>query len=289
MRDTNQSNDVDPDETIDEGTDGQRSGVTEGGADSDGAIPTRRRSLLQAFAVVPFTAPFSQGRRPPSSGPSRGPPDGNGTGPPDGGERGPSRSGGDLGVGDTRPFSVVASLPERYAMTVETTGDVETTVTGRVDGSDQYVRTTFPGGWTESYFVDGTLYVVTEEGCLEYVDVAAADGRGGDRAPTPRPDPAVEVTAVTTVGDRETLVCALDEWPQPLPQPAREARREHAEGVGVERQRSLPEVTYYVDAEARYLRRIETADATVDYTDWDDVEPVTVPDVPCGEGEQPQA
>jgi hypothetical protein len=40
-------------------------------------------------------------------------------------------------------------------------------------------------------------------------------------------------------------------------------------------------MTYYVDAETRYPRRLETGATVVDYRSWGDVEPITVSDLDC--------
>lgn len=243
-------------------------------------LASPRRPLLKAAPAVPFVPPLGQ------RGPGKSGDDGRGRG------RDADPPVDRLEEGDTAAFSDVVRFPRQYRIEVTTTGDGDaaTTMTGRVDGGDQFVRTEYPGGATESYVVDGTLYVVTDEECLRYSDLTT-DGDRQPRPPRGRPrrltDPRIEVTATTEVDGRDTLVLEVIEWPHDLPPAAEHARRDHANGHGVEWQRRQRDVTYHVDVQTGYLRRLVTAEATVDYHAWGDVDPVRPPDVACHEGRLP--
>jgi hypothetical protein len=213
--------------------------------------------------------------------------------PPSPGDSPPGRPDDELAVGDEVAVSDVLRFPAAYRFTVTTdANDAEAnagaTVSGRVDGADLAVTTTAAGGQVETVVADGTLYVLADDTCRAYPDALDASeqtrGRFG-KPPRGNPDPKAEVVDRVTLDGRETLVLELAYRPPELPDPAREARREHAEGVGVERQRRRPTVTYLVDVETGYLRRLATTTTTVDYHSWGDVAPVDPPAVDCPVGD----
>lgn len=242
-------------------------------------VQPRRRSLLKAVSVVPFAWPLA--RRPH---------------PGSGGASGSDDSIDDLEEGDEVAISDAIRLPESYRMEVVPVDEDDpfATVSGRVHGTDQYMRTEHPDGITETYLVDGTAYVLSdeeEEGavvCSEY-PAEAPDSRGDHGRPARsvrgQPEPRVELIGTTIMDDRETFVFESLSRPPCLPEPAEEAREGHAKGEAVDRQMAQPGVTYFVDAETGYLRRLQTESVATDYVSWGDVELITPPDMECSEPE----
>ena len=172
----------------------------------------------------------------------------------------------DLEPGDSTEFPGAIRFDDRYAMDVTRGDDGMETLFGRFHQKDHVIEATDAGGGNAvvSYVVDGDGYVVTDGECIEYPDVAAGfesiasidDGNASDAAGTPE----LTVTETATIDGSAMLVF------------------EPASGGPAE---SEPEVTYYVDEETRYLRRIETGTTTVEYHSWNDVEPIEAPAQNC--------
>lgn len=170
----------------------------------------------------------------------------------------------DLEPGDTAGYPGAVRFGNRYAMTVTRGTDGEPTLSGRFHDRDRVLRFENDGNVVESYLVDGDGYVVTEGRCVEYPDLGAGLESvvevDADHAPAAAKDPELTVTGRTTIDGREMLVL------------------ERSSG---ELAANEPSVTYYVDDETRYLRRIETETAVIGYDSWNEVDPIRIPDLDC--------
>ena len=161
----------------------------------------------------------------------------------------------DLEPGDRTGYGGAIRFAESYAM--KTTDAV-----GRFHGADRYLRFGTGERAVESYLVDGTGYVVADGECTEYPDldeglrsVGSVESGTGDLA-----DPQLTVTGTDTIDARPMLVLEL---------PASE--RPDADSA----------VTYYVDRETRHLRQLETANSTVEYRSWGEIDAIEPPDMDC--------
>jgi len=170
----------------------------------------------------------------------------------------------DLEPGDTAGYPGAVRFGNRYVMAVTRATDGESTLSGRFYHRDRFLRFENDGNVVESYLVDGDGYVVTGDQCVEYPDlgagfesVAAVDA---DLDPDAPAEPELAVTGRTTIDGRTVLVLEL---------PAGELAADEAG------------VTYYVDDETRYLRRIEAETVVVDYHSWNEIDPIQVPDLDC--------
>lgn len=171
----------------------------------------------------------------------------------------------DLAPGDTTGYPGAMRFGDRYAMEVTEGGDGTRRLSGRFHGEDRVVEfADDAGNAVRSYVVDGDGYVVTGGECVAYPGLAAGlesvSGVDPSSVPDGASDPELAVTGRTTVDGSEMLVL------------------ERSSGESNEGQ---PAVSYYVDAETRYLRRIETGTTVVDYHSWDAVDPIEAPDVDC--------
>lgn len=170
----------------------------------------------------------------------------------------------DLEPGDTTGYPGALRFGDRYAMEVKHGGDGTTTLVGRFHHTDRLLRYTDGGNVVKAYVVGGDGYLVTGGKCIRYPDLAA--GLESVVAVTTEPasddvsDPTLAVTGRTPIDGAEMLVL------------------ERSPGDASEDE---PRMTYYVDVETRYLRRIETATAVVDYHSWNEVGPIDAPDVDC--------
>lgn len=171
----------------------------------------------------------------------------------------------DLEPGDTTGYPGALRFGARYAMAVTHGAEGTRTLRGRFHHADRFLEfEDGEGTAVESYVVDGDGYVVTAGECIEYPDLAAGlqsvaevnGQKGADGAS----DPQLTVSGRTTIDGQAMLVFDLP--PSEL-----------AEGG--------PSVTYYADAETRYLRRLETGTTTVDYHSWNAVDPIQPPDLDC--------
>lgn len=233
------------------------SGVGERYEEGDGrpaSRSSRRRQFLKTLSVPPFAAALAGCE---SIGDDL-LKDGAPTGVPDDGGR--------------SELAAVVEFGESFAVDVvaSSVAGGETRLTGRVDRGDYYLRVEREDAATELYVVDGTGYVLDDDRCLEYPDVTArqevqADSREGGEYEAPT-SPSVAPTGTTTVDGREVR--------------AFERSAAGPDGSG-------EALTYYVDSETGYLRRIETESTVVDFRSWGDVEPVEAPDVECQQMEGP--
>lgn len=200
------------------------------------------------------------------------------------GDRAPLR---DLEPGNRTDYSGAFRFGDAYRMRV-TRPDAETPMTvARFDGEDRYLR--LPRGEAEpaveSYIVDGDGYVVVDGECTSYPDVdsgtealaAVAEQSGGDTKA-----PELEVTDTTSLDGREMLVLTVPPGELATATPSRTPESASSDGSRTRSSAAAHgDLTYYVDAETRYPRRLETAATVVDYRSWGDVEPITVPDLDC--------
>jgi hypothetical protein len=199
------------------------------------------------------------------------------------GSRAPLR---DLDPGDRTDYPGAFRFGDAYRMQVTRPDAGTPLTTARFDGEDRYLR--LPRGdaepAVESYIVDGDGYVVVDGECTSYPDVDAGTAalasvaeQPGDAADTPE----LEVTDTTTLDGREMLVLTVPAaefatpTPTQTPAGARDGSQPRTNAA------AHGDLTYYVDAETRYPRWLETAATVVDYRSWGDVEPITVPDLDC--------
>lgn len=208
------------------------------------------------------------------------------------GDRAPLR---DLEPGDRTDYPGAFRFGDTYRMRVTRPGDGTPLTTARFDGEDRYLR--LPRGdaepAVESYIVDGDGYVVVDGECTSYPDVDSGTDALASVAEQPGSDtgtPELEVTGTASLDGREMLVLTVPAAEIATPTPPGTADGAGADGTstgtsdGSQSRTSAAahgELTYYVDAETRYPRRLETAATVVDYRSWGDVEPITVPNLDC--------
>jgi hypothetical protein len=197
----------------------------------------------------------------------------------------------DLEPGDRTGYPGAFRFGDAYRMAVTRTGEETPTTTARFDGDDRYLRFRVGGAGSavESYIVDGDGYVVVSGECTRYPDLDA--GMAGVASVSGQPaagTPELRMTGTTSLDGREMLVLTLP----PAERPG-QGSSGTADGTASPR-RGTPtrarsgtdgdphgRLTYYVDAETRYPRRLETGATVVEYRSWGDVEPVVVPDLDC--------
>lgn len=263
-------------------------GDGDGGAPDTGrSVSTRRRSVLKTLSLPPLAMalagcpddndPFAPGA--PGTG-----------GPPE-----------DLSPGATLAFEEAVRGGRSYELSVSVgAGEGETTLTGRVDGNNQYVRTEQGEGATETYLVDGQGYLVTGDQCVQYeagvggqrppggtdsetsasmdlrlVERATVDGRE-----TYRFEPAGDWGAATRTGGTATATTApTDAGESGATGPTTDTDEPGATARTPVREDTQP--TYHVDVETGYLRRVETGTTVIEYGSWGSVRPVTAPDREC--------
>lgn len=244
--------------------------------EAEQSVSTRRRSVLKTLSLPPLAMALA------------GCPDDNDPFAPEApGTGGPPEN---LSPGATLAFEEAVRGGRSYELSVSVgAGDGETTLTGRVDGNDQYIRTGQGDAATETYLVDGQGYLVTGDQCVQY-----EVGVGGERPPgeADREDSAsmdlrlVERTTVDgretyrfePTGDGRTVTRSTGTVPGTTA-PATDANEPGATAVTPVREDTQP--TYYVDVETGYLRRIDTGTAVVEYGSWGAVPPVTPPGREC--------
>lgn len=248
--------------------------------DTGRSVSTRRRSVLKTLSLPPLAMalagcpddndPFAPGA--PGTG-----------GPP-----------ADLSTGATLAFEEAVRGGRSYELSVTVgAGEGETTLTGRVDGNNQYVRTEQADAATETYLVDGQGYLVTGDHCIQY-----EAGAGGGQPPggtDSEGSASVDLRLVerTTIDGRETYRFEpAGDWgtgtraagnASATTAPTTDAGEPGATAATPAREDSQP--AYYVDAETGYLRRVETGTAVIEYGSWGSVRPVTAPDRECQQRE----
>lgn len=239
------------------------------------APSTRRRSVLKALSAPPLAMALAGCPGGSDGGVKSDETDG--AGPP-----------GDLSPGATLAFEDAISGAGSYEFSV-TTGDGETTVTGRVTDGDQYVRTvragqTEQGGpATETYLVDGRGYLVTATQCLKY------DAGSGSREPGGDSDSGAGSTELRLV-DRTTAEGRELYRFEPVEQQTTAPTVSESSGTATPTDESdAGKLLYYVDVETGYLRRIERGATAVEYGSWGSVAPVTPPERECEPYEMPTA
>lgn len=162
-------------------------------------------------------------------------------------------------------FGDVIQIGEAYHAQVVMRGGNGSTIrmAGRFYGEDYYLRIERDGAVSEAYLVDDDRYVDVNGQCSQYPDVrvasqdaSASDGRAGGIETSPQ----LTRAGSTTIDGREMLVFELLE--------------DTFGGYG-------DQLTYYVDPESGYLRRLEAGSITVDYYFRREVEPIVAPDMDC--------
>lgn len=171
----------------------------------------------------------------------------------------------DIAPGDSIAVKDAIRFAESYAMalTVRSQSGREKTVTGRFHGADHYVRTTSGDVETESYMIDGTGYLFVDGECIEYPELhSAVDGIVGvsDERLTRTGATELGVTGVETIDDRSVY---------------------RLERTGSEETDEIGPVTYFVDGETRFLRRIDRGRTRVDFHSWGEVDPIIPPESNC--------
>ncbi len=165
----------------------------------------------------------------------------------------------DLEPGDTTGYGGAIRFGDAYAMTVTDAASGTTTMAGRFDGPDRYLRYDEDGTTVESYLVDGDGYVLADGECTRYPELDAGlqsvESVTRRRSDGDSADPGVTVTGRADLDGRRMLVL------------------EPTDGETA--------ATYHVDEESRYLRRVETAATVVDYRGWGEVGAIDPPDVDC--------
>ena len=255
--------------------------------DAGRSVSTRRRSVLKTLSLPPLAMalagcpddsdPFAPGA--PGTG-----------GPPE-----------DLSPGATLAFEEAVRGGRSYELSVSAgAGDRETTLTGRVDGTDQYVRTEQGDTATETYLVDGQGYLVTGDRCVQYevgagggAPAGGADSEGPasmdlrlverattDGRETYRFEPAGDWgTATRTGGTGSATTAPTDAGESGPTGSTTDTDGPGATAATPAREDTQP--TYHVDVETGYLRRVETGTAVIEYGSWGSVRPVTAPDREC--------
>lgn len=138
---------------------------------------------------------------------------------------------------------------------------------GRVHDGDFYYQTESPEGLVEYYFIDDVVYMVMDDFCIK--------------------NPGEEEDPANVDPEDEVEFDGHAEMAEQYPDTERMARDE-IDGVDVyvyeidEAELNQP-ITYYVEISTGYLRRVETAEAVIDYFNWGQASPVEEPDVECME------
>ena len=167
------------------------------------------------------------------------------------------------GGGADVTFGTLYSMPTNYRFEAEYSdpgGDASGTMRGRYHGSDYYQRIEPDSAEEvfEIYHVDDDDYVVINETqCFVNPGPAAKPDSGTDSDAEEygsKPDANLRPSGTTTI-DGETVYVF-------------EVTGEDVEGKWF----------LYVSASTGYLRRVETDNATIDFFDWGDVDPISVPD-----------
>lgn len=139
----------------------------------------------------------------------------------------------------------------------------EATVQARIHEGDSYWRFDGSARTTELYAIDGTAYVVTDGECLEDATGSLLpDGLSREKFEADR-----EAHASATPSGRGTV-----------------------DGASVVRYDLAGEsetLTYDLDADSGYPRRLRTSSGVFRYHSWGDVDPIEPPTVGCETVEQP--
>lgn len=164
-------------------------------------------------------------------------------------------------TGDAAPFGGVVRFADAYAMEAVTrdSDGAEIHTSGRFEGDSHALQVETPDASFASYVVDGDAYQVRDGDCVRYPGVAAGlrgdSGATGDAEAAAR-HPELTRTGTTTVDGAEVAILELpagelEAFDEPL--------------------------TYHVDVETGYLRRLEGGFGAVEYASWGDVEAIEPP------------
>lgn len=144
----------------------------------------------------------------------------------------------------------------RFSVSVPQLGEP---VTGAFDDGNFYSVVAIEGDTLRTYIVDGQQYIVADGSCTPVpssttggMDVSSlADADTVEQDVTGTESASLTPSGTTTIDGTRTYVYELETQDTP--------------------------VTYYVGVESRRLRRVETQEAIIDYTDWGAVDPIIAP------------
>jgi hypothetical protein len=212
--------------------------------------------------------------------------DGDGGGGGEGETDGGTGDGGETGDGDAGTEGATTlgnafGMTEEFAFDTEVEGEQQTTVSGRFHQGDMYMEFESEEGEGEFYMVGGNQYTVMsgqgETLCIESPD-RTPPGEG-QVDPDDYESRVSEYSDITPTG-RDTI----------------DGEEVYVYELGPETTERSGTVTYYVGVDSGYLRRVESAEATVDFHSWNDVDPIDAPDMDCqdmsempGGGDMPDA
>lgn len=193
----------------------------------------------------------------------------------DGGEPGETTDDGstDDGTGDGTDGGMMSTslgdafgMTQEFAFDAEVEGEQQATVSGRFHQGDMYMEFESEEGGGEFYMVGDSQYIVSsgqgEDFCMQNPDTTPPGENQVD--PGNYESEVSEYSDLTptdtdTIDGEEVYVYELD--------PDMTGQSET--------------VTYYVGVDSGYLRRVETAESTVNFHSWNDVDPVEAPDMDC--------
>lgn len=230
-------------------TEDERSGASPASELTGDSVVSRRRRFLVALSAPPIAAALA-GCPIPDEGTA-----GDGETPP---ARVDLR---EMDAGDAAPFGGIVRFADAYEMEATASGanTSEIHTSGRFDGDSHALHVETDDASFESYVVDGDAYQVRDGDCVRYPGVAdgvQAETTTDDAAAGAR-NPELTRTGTTTIDGAEAAILEL---------PAGELEAYD------------DPLTYYVDVETGYLRRLEGGFGTVEYASWGDVEAIEPPD-----------
>lgn len=188
--------------------------------------------------------------------------DGTDDGDGDGGETGE----GDGGVEGATTLGNAFGMTEEFAFDTEVEGEQQATVSGRFHQGDMYMEFESEEGEGEFYMTGEDQYMVMsgqrETLCIENPDSTRPDE--GQVDPEDYESEVSEYSDLTPTG-RDTI----------------DGEEVYVYELTPEMTEQSETVTYYVGVNSGYLRRVESAEATVNFHSWNDVDPIDAPDMDC--------
>ena len=157
-------------------------------------------------------------------------------------------------------------MTEEFAFDTEVEGEQQGSVEGRFHQGDMYMEFESEEGEGKFYMVGGDQYTVMsgqgETLCIENPDSTRPDE--GQVDPEDYESEVSEYSDLTPTG-RDTI----------------DGEEVYVYELTPEVTEQSETVTYYVGVNSGYLRRVESAEATVNFHSWNDVDPVDAPDMDC--------
>lgn len=192
--------------------------------------------------------------------------DGDGEGESDGDTDGGETGDGDGGAEGATTLGNAFGMTEEFAFDTEVEGEQQATVSGRFHQGDMYIQFESEEGEGEFYIIGEDQYMVMsgqgENLCIENPDSTRPDE--GQVDPDDYESDVSEYPDLTPTG-RDTI----------------DGEEVYVYELNPEMTGQSDTITYYIGVNSGYLRRVESADATVNFHSWNDVDPVEAPNMDC--------